>query len=179
MQHICWLIFFTLKWLGISWLGQPFQSHHSSQQRWTTESKMILRIWHIAPAVVILWAFSFTTWLKGSFHFWTSIHTCRGLHMLTLTWNAAAGNDGGGSKGWQAFYEEAVTCHPLIFMETSQRSGIHDSDILAFQYLSGCRRPFHGFMEIHAKLIKEWKDESYKCSWSIWKWVKFQDPFGA
>lgn len=28
----------------ISWLGQPFPTHHSSQQRWTTESKMILRI---------------------------------------------------------------------------------------------------------------------------------------
>ena len=72
-----------------------------------------------------------------------------------------------GQKAGKPFYEEAVTCHPRIFMETNQRSGIHDSDLLAFQ----CKKWFVDtlFMEIYAKLIKEWKDE--RNSGSIWEWT--------
>lgn len=99
----------------------------------------------------------FTTWLKGSIFGHPSTHL-GGLHMLTLTWIAAAGNDGGGSKSWQTFLRGSSDLSPTYFHGNKPKIW-HSwlwSPCFPVQKVV-CRHPFHGNLCKTHQRMERWK----------------------
>lgn len=132
----------------ISWLGQPFPTHHSSQQRWTTESKMILRI-------CMAHCTSQTDWKVPSLdiHPHISWSAYVDINMNCRCW-----------QWWRRVKKLANLSTRKQWLVTHVFSWKQTKD-LAFMTLisllsntkSGCRNPFHGNLCKTHQRMERWK----------------------
>ena len=132
----------------ISWLGQPFPTHHSSQQRWIAESKMIPRICMAHCTSQPDWKVPF---LDIHPHISWSVYVDINLNCRCWQWWRRVKKLANLStrKQW-------LVTHVFLWKQTKDLAFMTLISLLS-SAKSGCRHPFHGNLCKTHQRMERWK----------------------